>query len=161
MTETSTSSSTAPSPAQAPRIVVGVDGSPASKEALRWAARLAPHWGARIDALAVWESLSTYGWSSLPPLMPPHPQIEKALIEAVDEVFGADRPADLTTRVVSGAAPASLVYASRGALLMILGSRGLGGVPGLLLGSVSRRAAELAECPVLVVHDPARNEGER
>lgn len=135
-----------------PRIVVGIDGSEASKNALRWAARLAGPLGARIDAVAVWELTSTYGWSALPPLYSPHPEIEKSLNQVVDEVFGADRPADLRVKVLEGAAANVLLRASQGALMLVVGSRGLGGFAGLLLGSVSAKLAEHASCPVLVVH---------
>jgi nucleotide-binding universal stress UspA family protein len=135
-----------------PRIVVGIDGSEASKNALRWAARLAGPLGARIDAVAAWEFTSMYGWSALPPLYSPHPEIEKSLNQVVDEVFGPDRPADLRVKVLEGVAANTLLAAGEGALMLVVGSRGLGGFTGLLLGSVSAKVAEHAHCPVLVVH---------
>jgi nucleotide-binding universal stress UspA family protein len=139
----------------APRIVVGVDGSEGSKNALRWAARLAGAIGARIDAVAAWELTSVYGWSALsavPALYAPQPEIEKSLNETVDEVFGAQRPADLRVKALEGPAAKTLLAASEGALMIVVGSRGRGGFAGLLLGSVSAKVAEHAKCPVLVVH---------
>jgi nucleotide-binding universal stress UspA family protein len=137
------------------RIVVGVDGSEGSKNALRWAARIAEGTGARIDAVAAWELTSLYGWSALsvmPALYSPQPEIEKSLNQTIDEVFGADRPVDMRVKVLEGPAAKILLTASEGALMLVVGSRGLGGFTGLLVGSVSAKVAEHAKCPVLVVH---------
>ena len=136
-----------------PKIVVGVDGSASSKEALRWAARMAGGSGATIDAVAVWSDPTTYGWSALPPLYPPHPEIEKSLNESVDAVFGEQRPDGLVLRILEGLPAPTLIAASRHAQMLVVGSRGLGGITGLLLGSVSAQVVEHAICPVLVVHN--------
>ena len=138
-----------------PRIVVGVDGSESSKDALRWAARIATATGAFVDAVMVWEFVSTYGWSALPPAAPPPVELEERLDKIVTEVFGVDRPSGLRQRVVEGGAAASLLAVSKGAQLLVVGSRGHGGFVGLLLGSVSAKVAEHATCPVLVVHGTA------
>lgn len=142
-------------PTTRPRILVGVDGSDCSKEALRWAARIAAAENAFIDAVLVWSYPSNYsGWSAIPIGVDynPRPEMEKALVETVDAVFGADRPADIQLRSVEGDAANVLLAASEGALLVVVGSRGHGGFMGLLLGSVSAKVAEHAQCPVLVVH---------
>lgn len=142
-------------PSQTRRIIVGVDGSEGSKQALRWAARLGEATGARIDAVTAWELTSLYGWSALaavPALYSPQPDIEKSLNETVDEVFGANRPAGMRIKALEGPAVRTLLTASEGALMLVVGSRGLGGFTGMLLGSVSAKVAEHATCPVLVVH---------
>jgi nucleotide-binding universal stress UspA family protein len=136
------------------RIVVGVDGSRGSREALRWAARLAHTEQATIDVVGVWEPTSTETWSGVPVDDRPEPEVEKAVVEAVDETFGARRPTDLRVRIRSGHPVPVLLDESDRALLLVVGSRGHGGFAGLLLGSVSARVAELAHCPVLVVHEP-------
>ena len=138
-----------------PRIVVGVDGSVHSKLALRWAARIAATEGATIDVVAAWEFPNTYGWSAFSEEYSPQADIEKALNQAIDEVFGVDRPQGLRTHVVEGRAAMALLDASKDALMLVVGSRGHGGFVGLLLGSVSAKVAEHATCPVLVVHAPA------
>jgi nucleotide-binding universal stress UspA family protein len=139
-----------------PRIVVGVDGSPESRSALRWAARFAEAIDARIEVVLVWEFVSSYGWSSLPPLYPPHPELDEQLAQIVTEVFGDEVPAGLTSRVIeSGSAASALIAESKNAQLVVVGSRGHGGFAGLLLGSVSAKVAEHAPCPVLVVHGEA------
>lgn len=134
------------------KIVVGVDGSEGSKNALRWAAGIAAAIGARILAVSVVDEPSTYGWSSLPPLSPPHPQIETKLRQTVDEVFGSQRPDGLAMEICQGSVAATLMALGNDADLLVVGSRGLGGMAGLLLGSVSARVAEYASCPVVVVH---------
>lgn len=142
-----------------PRIVVGVDGSEESKQALRWAERLsAALGGARIDAVMVWEFVSTYGWSSLSPAVPPPAELEDQLEKIVTEAFGVDRPSDMRLRVVEGGAAASLIAVSKGAQMLVVGSRGHGGFAGLLIGSVSAKVAEHASCPVLVVHGDVPSE---
>lgn len=140
---------------EARRIVVGVDGSEGSKQALRWAARVAEMTGARIDAVTAWELTSLYGWGALaaiPALHSPQADIEKSLTETVDEVFGADRPANMRIKVLEGPVAKTLLTVSERALMLVVGSRGLGGFTGMLLGSVSAKVAEHATCPVLVVH---------
>lgn len=137
------------------RIVVGVDGSASGNEALRWAARLAPTLGATIELVNAWEYPISDMSMPLPAL--DWEQIGKDTVaESVREVFGDAPPEGLTTTVAWGHPAQTLLEASRGASMLIVGSRGLGGFAGLLLGSVSRNVAEHAACPVLVVHEPAR-----
>lgn len=135
------------------RVVVGVDGSESSKEALRWAARIAGTDG-RIEAVIAWDYPTSYGWPTLLGDWRPDIDAEKLVVETVDEVFGATRPVGLTTRVIRGHARDVLLDASADADMLIVGSRGHGGFAGLLLGSVSAACAEHAKCPVLVVHAP-------
>ena len=150
---------------QGGRIVVGVDSSPASKEALRAAARLAAMTGSTIDALCVWDYPFAYaygeahaqgmgmdsGWS-------PENHAQKVLTAAVDEVFGADRPVGLRTPLVFGNPAKRILEQAEGASLIVVGSRGHGAFAGFMLGSVSTKCAAAAPCPVLVVHAPADGE---
>ena len=134
------------------RIVVGVDGSEGSKEALRYAARQARFTGADVEAVVAWSYPAFYGWT------PAYPEdfhlahiAQQALTQALDEVFGPDRPARLRTRVVEGRAAQVLVEASAGAELLVVGSRGYGGLADVLLGSVSTYCVHHARCPVTVI----------
>jgi nucleotide-binding universal stress UspA family protein len=134
------------------RIVVGVDGSPSSKQALRWAARIAAATGASIQAVIAWEFPQTYGWAVAVDGWRPDIDAAKVLQDTLDEVFGPERPPGLDTVVGEGHARDVLLTASEGAQMLVVGSRGHGGFAGLLIGSVSAACAEHAKCPVLVVH---------
>jgi nucleotide-binding universal stress UspA family protein len=146
----------APVGADKPRIVVGVDGSAESKLALRWAGYLAAADGAEIEAVMVWSYPVMYGWSASgvysADVWNPKTDAEKYLVAAVDEVYGADRPIGLHLTTQQGYPAKVLTERSKNAQMLVVGSRGLGGFAGLLLGSVSTRCAEHATCPVLVVH---------
>ncbi|MCX2749618.1 universal stress protein [Arthrobacter sp. MI7-26] len=140
------------------KIIVGVDGSDASIEALRQAQRLASALGAKVEAWACWdfpagheayEMMGKDGFSH---------QTSEILHEAVTKAFGPEPPKNVRTRLVLGAARQSLIDASRFASLLVVGRRGHGGFSGLLLGSVSAACVAHAHCPVLVVHEPDANE---
>jgi nucleotide-binding universal stress UspA family protein len=78
-------------------------------------------------------------------------QAEEVLREAVERVRG-DHPAiTVQTAVVEGPPARVLVEMSADADLLVVGSRGLGGFSGLLLGSVSQQCTHRARCPVTVV----------
>jgi len=136
------------------RIVVGVDGSEPSKQALRWAQRLAAGAGATLEAVIGWQYPVMTGWG--PGAMPLDYDLaqtmEKVLTDTVDAIFGAARPARLKLTVAEGHPASVLLERSAGALMLVVGSRGHGGFVGLLLGSISANVAEHADCPVLVVH---------
>src|SRR5215468_2598347 len=84
-----------------PRIVVGVDGSDPSKLALRWAARMAAAEDARIDAVMAWQ-VPTLAYRSIGPIIDMQDATEKALMDAVDDVFGELRPNDIQLRALQG-----------------------------------------------------------
>jgi nucleotide-binding universal stress UspA family protein len=134
------------------RVVVGVDGSAPSKEALHWAARIAAASGATIDAVITWDYPVTSGAGYLPSDWDPSKDAETVLSQAVEDAYGSDRPERLRLIVREGGAARVLLAESEGAEMLVVGSRGLGGFSGLLLGSVSANCAEHAQCPVLVVH---------
>lgn len=133
-------------------IVVGVDGSPHSEKALQWAAHLSATFGADVLAVSAWDYPAGIGWSSIPAEWHPDDDMAKVLKETLHKVFGDQPPAGLRTVVREGGAARVLLEESKGATILIVGSRGHGGFAGLLLGSVSTNVAEHASCPVLVVH---------
>lgn len=138
------------------RIVVGVDGSPASKAALRWAAYVAQEQDAALDVVVAWEfPPALVGVGAMPPAYYPDVEAEKELTDAVDEVFGVSRPSALRLLVRRGRAVDVLLQLAKDAHLVVVGSRGRGAVTGALLGSVSARVAGHAPCPVLVVPEAA------
>lgn len=135
------------------KIVVGVDGSDSSKKALEWATRLAPLLEATITVVVAWEYPIAFGMEgALPRSWQPDETARLILKDCLDSVFGENRPDGLQGNIAQGNAIHVLLDASQDAQMLILGSRGLGGFSGLLLGSVSTSCAEHAKCPVLVVH---------
>ena len=135
-----------------PRIVVGVDGSEGSQNALRWAARQAQYTGATLEVVIGWQYPAFYGWAPAGPDDADYGQIaEQVLTETLDKVFGPDRPERLATRVVACHPAQALVEASEGAELLVVGNRGHGGFADALLGSVSTYCVHRAHCPVTVI----------
>jgi nucleotide-binding universal stress UspA family protein len=136
------------------RIVVGVDGSPPSVEALRWAVAEAAAHGAEVVAVAAWEF----------PFVPSGPgagfyvgptadDLTEDAVHQLDEALGQlDTGSVTVTRLTEYGSPAHvLLEQSAGADLLVVGARGHGGFTGLLLGSVSQQCATHAVCPTVVV----------
>jgi nucleotide-binding universal stress UspA family protein len=134
------------------RIVVGVDGSGHSQQALRWAAHFAAIFGARLEAVSCWEYPPSFGWAAIAPEWSPSQDMEKVLDDTVQAVFGDQAPPGMQRQVIEGGAAKILLDSSAGAVMLVVGSRGHGGFAGLLLGSVSASVAEHASCPVFIVH---------
>jgi nucleotide-binding universal stress UspA family protein len=134
-----------------PRIVVGVDGSPSSVEALHRALRIATALKGDLVAIAAWSYPAMYGGSPALNWSPEDDAIE-ILGHVTSEVFGESVPSWFRAEARQGGAAQVLVEASEGAEMLVVGSRGHGGFAGLLLGSVSTAVAEHAHCPVLIFH---------
>lgn len=138
------------------RIVVGVDGSEPSKNALRWADFISKATGSSIEAISVWRlpasAAGGNGWGGSPNGKLFARDAVDSLKEQLDEVFGPTHPAGLHGGAYEGSAAKVLIDVSRDAHMLVLGSRGHGGFAGMLLGSVSAACAAHAACPVLVVH---------
>lgn len=136
------------------RIVVGVDGSEASVEALRQAQRLATPLGAKVQAIACWEYPQMYSGYVMMGVEGFEEGARKVLDEAVVQAFGPETPANVTSTLIRSHPREGLIDASRDADMVVVGRRGHGGFGGLLLGSVSSAIVAHAHCPVLVVHTP-------
>jgi nucleotide-binding universal stress UspA family protein len=137
------------------RIVVGVDGSDSSTNALRRAIKLATAIGARVVAVSAWSYPASMGFTPVPTWSPENDAVE--LLEHVQrDVFGEDVPAWFSFETHPGPPAQVLIQASTDAEMLVVGNRGRGGFKGLLLGSVSATVTEYAECPVLVYHDESR-----
>ena len=149
-----TAPKTSQQPEQHGRIVVGVDGSESSIDALRLAVRTAQAFGTSLEAIAAWsypagaEVALLAGWS-------PEEDARQILEDAAQEVFGGRRPSWFSVTTVPGSAARALIDESKDAEMLVVGSRGHGGFAGLLLGSVSATCAEHAHCPVLIFRPTA------
>jgi nucleotide-binding universal stress UspA family protein len=139
------------------RIVVGVDGSAGSQQALSWAIEEAERRGATVTAVAAW---------SFPPLAAvtpiPSPTLDEFRTMAEDTLDGAVAElgpvsVPLSKRVVQGNPAAVLAAEGAGADLLVVGRRGRGGFERLALGSVGRGTIRRSHVPVVVVPDhPAK-----
>lgn len=143
-------------------IVVGVDGSSSALQAVRWAAAEAVRRGVPLRLVSVCSTPVGLPGGIVEPAV-----IQKALRDqgqqwlhearqAAHEVSGALRP-DLVLMTAS-VVPA-LVKESRNASMLVLGTRGLGGFAGLLIGSNAVFLAGRAHCPMVVVRGDEPGQG--
>ncbi|MFE5583828.1 universal stress protein [Kitasatospora sp. NPDC056531] len=140
-------------------VAAGVDGSPAGTAAAHWAAEEAVRRGASLRLVHAWPWL-TDGVSSFaePDDLPEAAQ--RTLAGAADEIRERHPGLAVSTDVVLDAPVDGLVAAAEDADLLVLGSRGLGGFTGLLLGSVSMAVAGRSSTPVIVVREGRATGGE-
>jgi nucleotide-binding universal stress UspA family protein len=135
------------------RIVVGVDGSRSSMQALDWGIHQAELTHASVLVVMAWHLPVAVGWTS--PIAPPpySPDADAvSTMEAVLQPVRRDHPdVIIESQVVEGHPAPVLIKASRGADLLVVGSRGHGEFAGMLLGSVSDHCVSHAACPVVVV----------
>ena len=139
-----------------PRIVVGVDGSPSSRAALRWAVRYAALTGGTTDAIMAVHNpttLATYPWASLDET----DDLDENALKALDGVVKAEVEADdshlVGAEVINGHPAAVLLHAAADADLLVVGSSGHGRFAEALLGSVSQHVVHHAQCPVLIMRE--------
>jgi nucleotide-binding universal stress UspA family protein len=133
-------------------IVVGVDGSQSSMDALRWAAAQAKLTGASLEVVAAWEYPTSFGWAPpWPADFDPEKEARVALETVVSQVLGAESGLDVRQLVVEGHPAPVLLGAAERADLLVVGSRGHGAFTGMLLGSVSEHCTSHSPCPVVVV----------
>ena len=136
-------------------ILVGVDGSPTSRSALRWAADEASRRGSEVVAMMAWVPVlppaTTDG--TVPNVVPGRPREAAAeeLVRTIVDELGEDPPVKVQPVVKEGHPARVLIEASGDADLLVVGTRGHGGFAGLLLGSVSQQVAAHADCTVVVV----------
>lgn len=147
-----------PLPPRAPerpeRIVVGVDGSAASHDALRWAVAEAIVRQAELTVVHAWHMPNVGGYPYVGVGFEPAP-FEEAARQAIDAGLAAadtsslSHPVERVTFIGGGAE--GILATAKDADLVVVGTRGRGGFTGLLLGSVCHQVARHAPCPVVVV----------
>jgi len=140
-------------------VVVGVDGSAASKVAVDWAARDAARRGASLKLVHVLVPPAVMAFPEVP--LPPGyldwqeeagakllDGARATVAEAVGEVG-----VEVTTDMIAGPAVPVLEELSTGAQMIVIGCRGRGTLARSLLGSISTGLAHHAHCPVAIIHD--------
>ncbi len=138
----------------APSVVVGFDGSPGAESALRFAAEEATLRGLPLRIVCAWEAPpATYVGEAFVPtpdaFLDAERRAEDVLRRAVELATGLGVEAEALS--VEGHPATMLVEQAQGATLLVVGSRGHGTAASLLLGSVSRRLAHEAPCPLVIV----------
>ena len=138
--------------------MVGVDGSDGSVQALRFAVEEARIRGAALRAVNAWHvpaAMYSAGWApATVDLDDLRKLAEKALVESVEDAGAGAAGVELTPILREGHPADILLEEAKDADLLVVGTRGLGGFKGLLLGSVSHQVALHASCPVVVVPVP-------
>ena len=138
------------------RIIVGIDGSAHSQRALEWAVHEAALRQVPLSVIAVYRTVVAY-WGGAVVFPEDHAIADKTRAvtqEATEKALalaGDTRPLNVTVEVVSGIPAEELINASKGADLIVVGSRGTGGFARLLLGSVGTQVAHHAHCPIVVI----------
>ncbi|MBB2910814.1 nucleotide-binding universal stress UspA family protein [Streptosporangium becharense] len=145
-------------------IVVGVDGSPAGLAAAGWAAREA---GVRGTSLRVVHVMPA--WPLETPEDGRYASVAKwmrdgatsMVTDALERARRENPRVEAESRLLPGDPRSALIEAAGDAELLVVGSHGLGGFRGMLLGSVALGVSGQARCPVVVVRDvPERPDGE-
>ncbi len=137
-------------------ILVGVDGSAGSRRALQWAVQEAALRKTSVEVLHAYKAEYIY-YMDLPVVAQviPRYDLEASAKMVVQEVVDAvHNPQDVAIEIEfinSGNPAGELVDRSEGYELIVLGSRGLGGLSGLLLGSVTHKVVQHARCPVTII----------
>ena len=139
-----------------PGIIVGVDGSGHSQRALEWAMKEAAMRHAPLTVLTVHPAVVGYfgGVVTSAGDLDLTEQTQAAVKVEADRVLaGLDgpHPESVTVKAVHGFPVEELVSASKGADIVVLGSRGVGGFSRMLMGSTAGQVVQHAYCPVLIV----------
>jgi nucleotide-binding universal stress UspA family protein len=151
--------------ARTPVVVVGVDGSDNSRDAVRWALGQATLIGGSLRAVATWR------WPTWLIRLPPGADVRvdparipaetaRILTEVLDEVRAEYPDVPLTEHVIEGPAGPALLSQSEDADLLVVGARGRAAYPGMLLGSVAEHCVRHGPCPVVVVRTLAGDKAE-
>lgn len=138
----------------APRIVVGVDGSPTSVLALLWAAEEAVLRQATLAVVHAWSDSNVGTGIPGSAFSVDIESLKQAARATLDEVLDSTTLPEgirIERHVIMGPGASVLLDASADADLLVVGTRGLGNVKGLILGSVSHACISQATCPVVVV----------
>ncbi len=145
-------------------VVVGIDGSPPSRTALRWALAEAQLWGTPLEVMHVWRGSLVFQRGTYEPELDEYGPADEAAVRLIDrelDAIGADLPDTIEIRrtPVHGSAACALVEASRHAELVVVGRRGVSGFSRELIGPKAVQLAHHAMSPVAVVPEEWTGDG--
>jgi len=136
-------------------VVVGIDGSPESEAALRFALEEARLRGLPLRVVCAWEPPSArYVGEAFAPTGDAFREAEghaEDVLRAALEAIPADSGVVVEAVSVEGHPPTVLAEQAADAVLLVVGSRGRGAAKSVLLGSVSQAVAHHAHCPLAIV----------
>jgi nucleotide-binding universal stress UspA family protein len=128
-------------------VVVGTDGSPDSEEAVAFAFEEAARTGQKLEVVYCWQPQADHHES----IESTHGLLTNWLAESLEAYRDKYPWVKVRASILEGRASSQLIALSDSASLVVVGSRGRGGVAGLLLGSVSQSLLHHADSPVAVV----------
>ncbi len=133
------------------RIVVGIDGSSKSAGALDWAVTQAQQTGALLHIVSAWMFPMAVGYAFTTTVDEVRDKARSLVDEAISHVAEVAPAVVVRGEAIEQPPGPALVTASKGAELLVVGSRGMGGFEELLVGSVSHYCMRHASCSVVLV----------
>ena len=135
-------------------VVVGIDGSEESRAAFRFALDEARIRDLGVRAVAAWHVPAiAYAGGAYAPSVDVTEGIEAEARRSVEEIVAAEENPGVEVEIAvrQGQAAEILLEEAKDADVLVVGSRGLGGFRGLLLGSVSQQCAQHSPCPITIL----------
>ena len=135
-------------------ILLAVDGSEYSKKALAYAQDMAETYRATLWLVHVFPSTSDLlGYDDFEKLYAKRKCTGQSILDAAQEMLG-ETAIEVREELVEGPEAESILNSAKNSQtdIIVMGTRGMGAIKGLLLGSVSRKVIHYAICPVMVVH---------
>ena len=135
-------------------ILLAVDGSDCSSKALAYAADMAETYRATLRLVHVLPHTSDLlGYDDFEKLYARRKNAGQSVLDAATEMLG-ESPFEIQAELLEGSEAESILNFAKNnqADIIIMGTRGMGALKGLLLGSISRKVIHYANCPVMVVH---------
>ena len=135
-------------------ILIAIDGSEYSNNALAYAANMAETYRATLWLVHVFAHPSDLlGYDDFEKLYVKRKCAGQSVLDAALEILG-ESPVDIRAELREGPEAESILNFAKNSQtdIIVMGTRGMGAIKGLLLGSVSRKVIHSANCPVMVVH---------
>jgi nucleotide-binding universal stress UspA family protein len=138
-------------------VLVGVDGSQPSLDALRWAADEAALRGVTLRVVHIWTGMPELYSGFYPIELPPLEKVAQSVLDSsLQDGLGDRDDISVDATLIHGPTVRGLLDAAEFSQLLVVGARGHGGFAELLLGSTSQQCLTHAECPVAVITNAQR-----